>query len=101
MEPHKEETLNVVDVKTRTAKAYKEAAAEYGAENTFTAVEIAVAKKVVRAVKDCPEAWDMIYGAATEVPAIGNILGYPFRAKNRYTAQGNAYCRLKDYGRHT
>ena len=46
-----------------------------GAENTFTAVEIAVAKKVVRAVKDCPEAWDMIYGAATEVPAIGNILG--------------------------
>ena len=31
-------------MKTRTAKAYKEAAAEYGAENTFTAVEIAVAE---------------------------------------------------------
>src|SRR6056300_1428209 len=81
LEPHKEESLKVVDVKTRTAKAYKEAAAEYGAENTFTAVEIATAKKVAKAVKDCPEAYDMIYGAATEVPQIGNIMGLPFRCK--------------------
>lgn len=95
LEPHKEETLQVVDVKTRTAKAYKEAAAEYGAENTFTAVEIATAKKVVRAVKDCPEAWNMIYGAATEVPAIGNILGYPFRAKADILHKGTRIVDLK------
>ena len=95
MEPHKEETLQVVDVKTRTAKAYKEAAAEYGAENTFTAVEIAIAKKVVKAVKECPEAWDMIYGAATEVPAIGNILGYPFRAKADILHKGTRIVDLK------
>ena len=98
LEPHKEETLNVVDVKTRTAKAYKEAAAEYGAENTFTAIEIAVAKKVVRAVKNCPEAWDMIYGAATEVPAIGNILGYPFRAKADILHKGTRIVDLKTTG---
>ena len=95
LEPHKEETLQVVDVKTRTAKAYKEAAAEYGAENTFTAVEIATARKVVRAVKDCPEAWDMIYGAATEVPAVGNILGYPFRAKADILHKGTRIVDLK------
>ena len=95
LEPHKEEALNVVDVKTRTAKAYKEAAAKYGAENTFTAIEIATAKKVVRAVKNCPEAWDMIYGAATEVPAIGNILGYPFRAKADILHKGTRIVDLK------
>lgn len=81
LEPHKENDLNIVEVKTRTAKAYKDAAKEYGSENTFTAVEIAVAKKVAKAVKECPEAWNMIYGAATEVPAIGSIMGLPFRAK--------------------
>ncbi len=81
LEPHKEEALIVVDVKTRTAKAYKEAAAEHGAENTFLSVEVATAKKVVRAVKECKEAFDLIYGAATEVPGCGTILGLPFRAK--------------------
>lgn len=95
LEPHKEETLHIVEVKTRTAKAYKEAALEYGAENTFTAVEIATARKVVRAVKDCPAAWDMIYGAATEVPAVGNILGYPFRAKADILHKGTRIVDLK------
>lgn len=95
LEPHKEEALKVVEVKSRTAKAYKDAALEHGAENTFTAVEIATAKKVVRAVKDCPEAWEMIYGAATEVPAIGNILGYPFRAKADILHKGTRIVDLK------
>ena len=95
LEPHKEETLQVIDVKGRTAKAYKDAAIEFGSENTYTAVEIAVAKKVVRAVKDCPEAWDMIYGAATEVPAVGNIMGYPFRAKADILHKGTRIVDLK------
>jgi hypothetical protein len=95
LEPHKEETLQVIDVKSRTAKAYKDAAIEFGSENTYTAVEIAVAKKVVRAVKDCPEAWDMIYGAATEVPAVGNIMGYPFRAKADILHKGTRIVDLK------
>lgn len=95
LEPHKEETLKVIDVKTRTAKAYKDAALEFGSENTFTAVEIATAKKVARAVKDCPEAWDMIYGAATEVPAIGNIMGYPFRGKADILHKGTRIVDLK------
>ena len=95
LEPHKEETLQVIDVKSRTAKAYKDAAIEFGSENTYTAVEIATAKKVVRAVKDCPEAWDMIYGAATEVPAVGNIMGYPFRAKADILHKGTRIVDLK------
>ena len=95
LEPHKEETLQVIDVKSRTAKAYKDAAIEFGSENTYTAVEIAVAKKVVRAVKDCPAAWDMIYGAATEVPAVGNIMGYPFRAKADILHKGTRIVDLK------
>ena len=95
LEPHKEETLQVIDVKSRTAKAYKDAAIEFGSENTYTAVEIATAKKVVRAVKDCPAAWDMIYGAATEVPAVGNIMGYPFRAKADILHKGTRIVDLK------
>ena len=43
LEPHKEETLQVIDVKSRTAKAYKDAAIEFGSENTYTTVEIATA----------------------------------------------------------
>jgi len=81
LEPHKEESLKVIDVKARTAKAYKDAALEFGPENTFTEVEVATAKKVAHSVKNCPEAWDLIYGAATEVPAVGTILDLPFRAK--------------------
>lgn len=95
LEPHKEESLTVIDVKSRTAKAYKDAALEHGAENTFTAVEIASAKKVARAVKDCPEAWDMIYGAATEVPVAGNIMGLPFRAKADILHKGTRIVDLK------
>lgn len=95
LEPYKEESLQVVDVKTRTAKAYKDAAAEHGPENTFTEIEIATAKKVARAVKDCPEAWDMIYGAATEVPAVGTINGYPFRAKADILHKGARIVDLK------
>lgn len=95
LEPHKEETLTVIDVKSRTAKAYKDAALEHGAENTFTAVEIAAAKKVARAVKQCPEAWDMIYGAATEVPVAGNIMGLPFRAKADILHKGTRIVDLK------
>ena len=98
LEPHKEESLKVVDVKVRTAKAYKDAALEFGPENTFTAVEIATAKKVARAVKDCPEAWEMIYGAATEVPAIGTILGLPFRAKADILHKGQRIVDLKTTG---
>ena len=60
LEPHKEESLHVVEVKTSTAKTYKDAALEYGPENTFTAIEIATAIEVAKAVKDCPEAYDMI-----------------------------------------
>ena len=98
LEPHKEESLHVVEVKTRTAKAYKDAALEYGPENTFTAVEIATAKKVAKAVKDCPEAYDMIYGAATEVPQIGNIMGLPFRCKADILHKGQRIVDLKTTG---
>ena len=95
LEPHKEESLHVVEVKSRTAKAYKDAALEYGPENTFTAIEIATAKKVARAVKDCPEAYEMIYGAATEVPQIGNIMGLPFRCKADILHKGQRIVDLK------
>ena len=95
LEPHKEETLNVIDVKSRTAKAYKDAALEFGGENTFTSIEIATAKKVARAVKDCPEAWEMIYGAATEVPVAGSIMGLPFRAKADILHKGTRIVDLK------
>ena len=95
LEPHKEESLNVIEVKTRTSKAYKDAALEFGSDNTFTAVEIATAKKVVRAVKDCPEAWEMIYGAATEVPVAGSIMGLPFRAKADILHKGTRIVDLK------
>ena len=95
LEPHKEETLNVIDVKSRTSKAYKDAALEFGGENTFTSIEIATAKKVARAVKDCPEAWEMIYGAATEVPVAGSIMGLPFRAKADILHKGTRIVDLK------
>jgi len=61
-------------------------------------VEIATAKKVARAVKDCPEAWEMIYGAATEVPVAGEIMGFPFRAKADILHKGTRIVDLKTTG---
>lgn len=95
LEPHKEELLTVVPVKARTAKAYKDAAAIDGPENTFTETEFMAAKRVAKAVKSCPEAWEMIYGAATEVPVAGNILGLPFRAKADILHKGTRIVDLK------
>jgi hypothetical protein len=81
LEAHREEELVVIDVKSRVAKTYKDAVLEHGAENVFTGIEVAQAKKVANAVKQCPEAWAMIDGATTEVPGAGTIMGLPFRAK--------------------
>jgi len=98
LEPHKAKEFTVVDVKTRASKAFKEAVESDGVENVFTAVEIATAKKVARSVSECPEAWDMIYGAATEVPVIGNIMGLPFRAKADILHKGQRIVDLKTTG---
>tara|TARA_R110000787_G_C13402800_1_gene443550 strand:+ start:731 stop:1510 length:780 start_codon:yes stop_codon:yes gene_type:complete len=95
LEAHREEELVVIDVKSRAAKTYKDAVLEHGAENVFTGIEVAQAKNVANAVKQCPEAWAMIDGATTEVPGAGTIMGLPFRAKADILHEGKRIVDLK------
>ena len=95
LEPHKEENYKIVEVKTRAAKAFKEAVEEYGAHRVYTGVELATARKVANSVRNCPPAWDLIYGAATEVPAFNTVMGLPFRAKADILHKGQKIVDLK------
>lgn len=98
LEPQKAEAFVSVDVSTRATKKFKEAVAEHGVDNVFTETELSMARRLVNRLKECEEAYDLVYGAATEIPAIGDIMGKPFRAKADILHKGLRIVDLKTTG---
>jgi len=79
LEPQKFEELRFVDVVSKNTKAYKEAKQEYG--EVYTKREREETERLTDAIFRNKFAMDLLSDAEYEVPAIGNILNYPFRGK--------------------
>lgn len=82
LEPHLfDARFEVVNVKSKTTKAYKEASA--GSDMTvITSSDYSAAKRVADAVRNNEYAMQYINDSEYEVPAIGELFGsIPFRAK--------------------
>lgn len=79
LEPHKFKELNIVDVKSKNTKAYKEAVVELG--TVYTTPEIENAENLALCLNGNIEVREMLDNAEFEVPAISMIEGIPFRGK--------------------
>jgi len=79
LEPHKFEELNIVDVKSKNTKTYKEAVIEMG--TVYTTPEIDTATELASTLHNNSTVRDILNGAEFEVPAVGMIEGIPFRGK--------------------
>ena len=81
LEPHKVEHLfEVVPVKTRTAKAFKETVANTN-KTVLTSAEHDKVMYMVDALLTKQPVLELLSGAEFEVPAVGLIHDIPFRAK--------------------
>lgn len=78
-EPDKFSKLNWVDASTKNTKIYKEAFSEN--PMTFLSKEYDETMRLTEAIYNNDEAANLIEGLDYEKPAIGDILGIPFRAK--------------------
>ena len=79
LEPEKWKDLHFVDVASKNSKVYKEALSTYG--KVYTMKERWNAEDLSEVVIGNSKCNDMLRGARTEVPAIGEIFDIPFRAK--------------------
>lgn len=79
LEPDKFQEQIFVDVASKNTKTYKEAVAKHG--QVFTRVEKQNAEKVADAIFRNEQALQLITNCEFEVPAIGDIYGFPFRGK--------------------
>jgi hypothetical protein len=79
LEPKKWESLHFVDVKSKNTNAYKFAVEEYG--EAYTSEERYNAEQMAASFMGNSKASDFLRNARTEVPAIGEIEGIPFRGK--------------------
>jgi|TARA_R100000084_G_scaffold98137_1_gene52202 hypothetical protein len=79
LEPKKFQEQIFVDVASKNTKTYKEAVAKYG--QVFTRVEKENAEKIADTIFRNEQAMQLITNCEFEVPAIGDIYGYPFRGK--------------------
>lgn len=79
LEPEKMDDVVVVDVQSKNTKKFREAKEEY--PDVFTRKELNDAERLVDALSKNSKAMDMLRNSVTEIPAIGLINGYPFRAK--------------------
>ena len=79
LEPEKLEEIVFVDVQSKNSKAYKDAVAEY--PDVFTAKERNDAERLVDAISKNSRAMELMRDSRTEIPAVGELFGYPFRAK--------------------
>lgn len=81
LEPERvDEECFFVDVKTRSAKAFKEAENEYGAM-TFTNLERSECEKIADAVLQNEAAVELLNKSQTEIGALKSVHGLPFRGK--------------------
>jgi hypothetical protein len=79
LEPEKYSEIKFIDVQSRNTKKFKEAVEEYG--ECFTAKELSENDRLIDAFFKNEQALQLITDCQTEVPAIGEIDGLPFRGK--------------------
>jgi len=79
LEPEKMDDIVFVEVQSKNTKKFKEAKAEY--PDVFTAKERDDAERLVDAISKNSRAMELMRDSRTEIPAVGNLFGYPFRAK--------------------
>ena len=79
LEPEKWKELHFVDVASKNSKVYKEALATHG--KVYTQKEKWNAEDLSEVILGNSKCLDMLRGARTEVPAVGEIFDIPFRAK--------------------
>ena len=79
LEPEVFSSQIFVDVQSKNTKAYKEAVAEHG--KVFTLKEKNDAERMADAFLRNTKAVELIRDCQFEVPAIDNVLGFPFRGK--------------------
>jgi hypothetical protein len=79
LEPEVFSSQIFVDVQSKNTKAYKEAVAEHG--KVFTLKEKNDAERMADAFLRNTKAVELIRDCEFEVPAIDNVLGFPFRGK--------------------
>jgi len=85
-----EEQFQVVDVASKNTKAYKEAKANT-TKHCLTRTEESQADRVVDALLKNDAFIQRLYGSTPEEPAIGEIMGYPFRGKADILAGDKLY----------
>jgi len=79
LEPEVFASQTFVDVQSKNTKAYKEALAEHG--KVFTQKEKNDAERLADAFLRNEHALNLIQNSTFEVPAIGDVMGMPFRGK--------------------
>ena len=79
LEPEKFASQKFVEVQSRNTKKFKEVQEEFG--TAFTAKERGEAERLVDAFYRNEHAKELITKAEFEIPAIDNVLGFPFRGK--------------------
>jgi hypothetical protein len=79
LEPEKFASQKFVEVQSRNTKKFKEAKEEFG--SVYTAKERGEAERLVDAFYRNEHAKELITKAEFEIPAIDNVLGFPFRGK--------------------
>jgi len=79
LEPHKIDSLKIVDATTKNTKIYKEALEEHG--EVYLRKEISESERLADALLRNEEVLRLLGGSEFEVPEIAMLEGLPFRAK--------------------
>ena len=101
LEPEKFASQKFVEVQSRNTKKFKEAQAEFG--TVYTAKERSETERLVDAFYRNEHAKELITNAEFEIPAIDNVLDFPFRGKadvlatNRIVDLKTSSSNLKDF----
>lgn len=83
LEPERVDEKYATSDFSRTTKKYKELALSTDKEVVLSS-EMRSAKYLNKCLMDCDETRELLSGGIAEVPVIGEIMGYPFRAKADY-----------------
>jgi hypothetical protein len=93
LEPEKMDDVIFVDVQSKNTKKFREAKEEY--PDVFTMKEKNDAERLVDAMSKNNTAMELMRNSVTEIPAVGFIEGYPFRAKADIYKKSGAIVDLK------
>jgi hypothetical protein len=79
LEPNKLEEIHFVDVDSKNTKTYKDAVKEH--KIVFTKKELRDAERLADAIYKNEDARSLLVKSEFEIPEVGMLYGYPFRAK--------------------